>query len=243
MNVDKEHDMKGLTLRVLLLAAIVSWPPHSACAAQSGAPGSSQTGAYASGDHATNRYSRAAIDTRRNWFYQQQAKYASTPGFDPRRPGYSDRGTTDRPGRNPLYNRKYDHEARLRALGDDPKVASADRGWIHQEIRRVDLNRSRPRYLRSGSDTLRNPPGTDLAHAHGQENHKGYGFHYAQIQNSDLHRLQHTGYLDHTWQYERDHDNPAVGGDWWGQRNRERVPPEYRPGAPAAMNPVTRFAN
>ncbi len=180
-------------------------------------------------DRANSRYSKLAPDPRKNWYYKKQAAYAAMPGFDPYRPGYSDDGSkSGLPARNPDYDRKYDHEARLRQLGSDPKASSADRGWIRQEINRVDRNRSLPVKQRSGGDTLRMPPGKQLAHERGRENHKGYGFVYANLQDADLHRLQHTGALDHRWDYHRDMNNPDVGGDQWGRRLKERVPDVYR---------------
>ena len=230
--------MDKLIIRLLLLITIATGLPQAGFAAQTASQDANQASSYA-----TNRYSPAPIKTSRNWFHKQQANYAATPGFDPQRPGYSDKGTAQQPGRNPSYDRKYDHEARLRDLATDPKVGSADRGWINQEIRRVDMNRSLPKQQRSGSDTLRNPPGIELAHAPGQENHKGYGFHYAKIQNADLHRLQHTGAFDRTWQYEHDLNNPEVGGDQWGRRNKERVPPEYQTLPDHTMNSVAKIAN
>lgn len=202
----------------------------TAGADQASIAGTHSTGPAQISGYAKDRYSKLPINTSNNSYYKKQASYTATPGHDPRKPGYSDIGTNEAPGRNPTYDRKYDHEARLRAMAEDPKIGRAPRGEIKQEIHRVDLNRSRtlPKHLRSGSDIVRNPSGFDLAHAPGLENHKGYGFAHAQLQNSDLHRLQHTGKLDHTWQYERDMNNPNVGGDHWGRRNKERIPAEYQ---------------
>lgn len=56
------------------------------------------------------------------------------------------------------------HETRLRALGSDDKTGSADRGWIRQEISRVDRNRAANPNLIYGNtghataNTVRNPP-------------------------------------------------------------------------------------
>ena len=203
------------------------------------------TGNAGQHDGAPSRYSKLAPDPRKNWFYKKQAAYAAIPGFDPYKPGYSDDGSkSGLPARNPNYDRKYDHEARLRQLGSDPKTSSADRGWIRQEINRVDRNRSLPVKQRSGGDTLRMPPGKQLAHERGRENHKGYGFVYAKLQDADLHRLQHTGALDHRWDYHRDMNNPDVGGDQWGRRLKERVPDAYKnpvnQSQPAAGQSVVR---
>ncbi len=73
-------------------------------------------------------------------------------------------------------------QARLRQLGNDPKVSSADRGWIKQEI-----NKGK----RGGRKNLRNPPGKELAHKRGKEAAKGYSYEHSDLQNPDLHKLQH----------------------------------------------------
>lgn len=213
----------ALLLGLTQLAGTAGADQASTAGTHSAASG--QTSGYAK-----DRYSKLPINISNNSYYKKQAIYNATPGHDPRKPGYSDKGTNGAPGRNPTYDKKYDHEARLREMAEDPKLGRSIRGEIKQEIRRVDLNRSRalPKHLRSGSDNVRMPSGFDLAHARGVENHKGYGFSHAQLQSSDLHRLQHTGKLDHTWQYERDMNNPNVGGDHWGRRLKERTPPEYQ---------------
>ena len=84
--------------------------------------------------------------------------------------------------RSPYYNRQADKQARLRSLAGDSKLGSADRGWIKQEMNAVD---------RGKTVDMRNPPGKDLAHERGRENAKGYGYGYANLQNHDLHLLQH----------------------------------------------------
>ncbi|WP_100123241.1 polymorphic toxin type 8 domain-containing protein [Snodgrassella alvi] len=38
---------------------------------------------------------------------------------------------------------------------------------------------------------MRNPRGYELAHSRGYEAAKGYGYQYTELQNTDLHRLQH----------------------------------------------------
>jgi RHS repeat-associated protein len=75
-------------------------------------------------------------------------------------------------------------QARLLELLKDPKVSSADRGWIQQEINSIK---------RGTRDSIRNPPGKDLAHSRGREAAKGYSHveSPSQLQDRDLHQLQH----------------------------------------------------
>lgn len=177
--------------------------------------------------HYPNQNSNGANSdyTQRNWFYNKQAALAKDPNFDPNRPGYSTNHTGIK------YDRIYDKESRLRDWANDPNLGKADRGWIRQEIARVDHNRS---LGIKAKDTMRNPPGKDLAHQRGRENGKGYGLNYANLQNHDLHMLQHTGKLDGN--YMRDKDKPDLGGDRFGILNKERVPPAYE----AAIGNSTR---
>ena len=85
-------------------------------------------------------------------------------------------------------------QKRLRELMDDNKVSSADRGWIKQEVNAID---------RGNRKNIRNPPGKDMAHERGREAAKGYGYEHSNLQDRDLHRLQHR------------YDN-------YGRRNKER---------------------
>lgn len=132
---------------------------------------------------------------------------------------------------NEGYNREPDRQARLRELVDDPKLGRADRGWIKQEINRIELKDPRNAQLSiaekrkalNGKNRLRNPPGMQLAHARGNEHHKGYSYSYAAVQNTDLHLLQHK------------YDN-------FGAANPERVPEGYSSaisssGNKSAINP------
>lgn len=73
-------------------------------------------------------------------------------------------------------------QARLRELADDPKVSSADRGWIRQEMRSIEQGKQ---------TAIRNPPGRELAHERGREAAKGYDYTRSNLQDRDLHRLQH----------------------------------------------------
>jgi RHS repeat-associated protein len=73
-------------------------------------------------------------------------------------------------------------QARLKDLANDPKLGSADRGWLQQEINSV---------ARGQRSSIRNPPGKDLAHERGREAAKGYDYKHANLQDRDLHKMQH----------------------------------------------------
>jgi hypothetical protein len=73
-------------------------------------------------------------------------------------------------------------QARLRELGNDPNVSSANRGWIKQEQNAIE---------RGQRDMIRNPPGKDLAHERGREAAKGYSYEHSNLQDRDLHRTEH----------------------------------------------------
>jgi RHS repeat-associated protein len=73
-------------------------------------------------------------------------------------------------------------QARLRELLNDLKLGAADRGWIQQEVNSIN---------RGQRNSVRNPPGKDLAHERGREAAKGYGYEHSNLQDRDLHRLQH----------------------------------------------------
>ena len=84
-------------------------------------------------------------------------------------------------------------QARLRELADDPKVSSRDRGWIEQEINSIQ-NQS----TRKGRDgvfrpqkNIRVPPGKELAHRRGKSAKDGHSYAHSDLQEIDLHRLQH----------------------------------------------------
>jgi RHS repeat-associated protein len=73
-------------------------------------------------------------------------------------------------------------QTRLRELANDDKLGSADRGWIKQEMNSIE---------RGQRSSIRNPPGKDLAHERGREAAKGYDYSHSNLQDRDLHRLQH----------------------------------------------------
>jgi len=73
-------------------------------------------------------------------------------------------------------------QARLRELAADPKVSSADRGWITQEMNSI---------ARGQRSNIRVPPGKVLAHRRGFEAKKGFSYQHSDLQLVDLHKLQH----------------------------------------------------
>lgn len=73
-------------------------------------------------------------------------------------------------------------QARLRELSNDSKLGKADRGWIKSEINQIN---------RGNRKNIRNPPGKDLAHQRGREAAKGYSYEHSNLQDRDLHRMQH----------------------------------------------------
>lgn len=73
-------------------------------------------------------------------------------------------------------------QKRLKELAHDLKLGSADRGWLKQEINEV--KRGKKAYLR-------NPPGKELAHKRGYEAAKGFDYSHTNLQEKNLHKLQH----------------------------------------------------
>jgi len=73
-------------------------------------------------------------------------------------------------------------QPRLKELGDDQKVSSSDRGWIKQERHQIQ---------RGERQRIRVPPGKNLAHRRGFEAKKGFSYKHSDIQDKDLHTLQH----------------------------------------------------
>jgi RHS repeat-associated protein len=73
-------------------------------------------------------------------------------------------------------------QARLRELVNDPKVSSVDRGWIKQELNQIKRGKRK---------TVRVPVGKELAHRRGFEAKKGYGYEYSDLQDIDIHKIQH----------------------------------------------------
>ena len=73
-------------------------------------------------------------------------------------------------------------QKRLRELGEDPKVSSRDRGWIKQEQNQIKRGKRK---------NIRVPPGKEMAHRRGKEARKGHGYEHSDLQDKDLHKLQH----------------------------------------------------
>lgn len=73
-------------------------------------------------------------------------------------------------------------QTRLRELADDPNASSADRGWIRQEMNSIE---------RGQRQTIRVPPGKVLAHRRGFKAQDGFSYHYSDLQDVSLHKLQH----------------------------------------------------
>ena len=73
-------------------------------------------------------------------------------------------------------------QARLKELGEDPKLGKADRAWIKQEQRLIQQGKRK---------NIRNPKGKVLAHPRGKEAAKGYSYKDSQLQLDSNHKLQH----------------------------------------------------
>jgi RHS repeat-associated protein len=100
-------------------------------------------------------------------------------------------------------------QPRLRDLANDPLLGAADRGWLTQEINAIN---------RGQRSSIRNPPGKDLAHERGREAAKGYDYKQANLQDRDLHKLQHK-YDD----YGRANlERPLNGGGVWVSNGSNR---------------------
>ena len=80
-------------------------------------------------------------------------------------------------------------QPRLRELADDPKLSSADRGWIKQELNQI--KRGKRKSIRLPGAQQGKPGGKELAHPRGEEAAKGVGYDKANLQDKDLHKIQH----------------------------------------------------
>jgi hypothetical protein len=80
-------------------------------------------------------------------------------------------------------------QARLKELLNDPKLGKADKGWIKQEIN--SIARKSENSKGNARTRIRNPPGKQLAHKRGYEAAKGYGYEHSNLQDTNLHKLQH----------------------------------------------------
>ncbi|VTX76503.1 Putative deoxyribonuclease RhsC [Neisseria sicca] len=77
-------------------------------------------------------------------------------------------------------------QERIRALATDKSQPRFVRGWVQNEIRRVEGLKAAGR-----SGRLRLPPGFDLAHWRGYESAKGFSYTFTSLLTRILHRLQH----------------------------------------------------
>ncbi len=73
-------------------------------------------------------------------------------------------------------------QARLRQLLRNSSTSRAVRGWIKQELNAI---------ARGQRSNIRVPKGFQLAHRRGFEARYGFGYGHSDLQNIDLHRLQH----------------------------------------------------
>jgi hypothetical protein len=72
-------------------------------------------------------------------------------------------------------------------MADDPNLSSADRGWIKQELNHI----KRGGRGKNKRKTIRVPPGKQMAHRRGCEAKKGFDYMHSDLQDTDLHALQH----------------------------------------------------
>ena len=77
---------------------------------------------------------------------------------------------------------RHGKQKRLKDLIYDNKLSKSDRGWLKQENNQIK---------RKKRNNLRVPPGKELAHQRGFEASKGYGYDKSNLQDKDLHKLQH----------------------------------------------------
>lgn len=81
-------------------------------------------------------------------------------------------------------------QAKLRELANDPKVSSADRGWIKNEIRHVKTG-NRKTIRVPGNSRNSKQGGKVLAHERGKRAKNGFGYEHSNLQDTDLHKLEH----------------------------------------------------
>ena len=100
------------------------------------------------------------------------------------------------------YNANYGRtgkQPKLKGLAQDPNVSSADRGWFQQELNQIARGK-RSTVRLPGSSRLREINGVGygglsgkvLAHRRGFAAKNGFGYQYSDLQDVDLHKLQHS---------------------------------------------------
>ncbi|MBU4348573.1 hypothetical protein KJ671_03690 [Patescibacteria group bacterium] len=65
---------------------------------------------------------------------------------------------------------------------NNSKISTTNKGWIKQEMNQISRGKRK---------NIRVPPGKNLAHKRGREAKKGYDYEYSDLQDIDLHKLQH----------------------------------------------------
>ena len=80
-------------------------------------------------------------------------------------------------------------QGRLRELADDPKLGSADRGWLKQEINQI--KRGKRKNIRLPGSSRGKPGGKVLAHRRGMRAKDGHSYKHSDLQDVDLHKLEH----------------------------------------------------
>ena len=79
-------------------------------------------------------------------------------------------------------------QERIRALATDKSQPRFVRGWMQNEIRRVETSKSLGKTTKL---SLRLPPSFDLAHWRKYESKKGFSYTFTCLLTRILHRLQH----------------------------------------------------
>lgn len=73
-------------------------------------------------------------------------------------------------------------QEKLKAIAKDDKASSADRGEIKRDMNEI---------ARGKRTNIRVPAGKQLAHKRGKPAKAGYDYSNSDLQDTDLHRLQH----------------------------------------------------
>ena len=81
-----------------------------------------------------------------------------------------------------IQNGRSGRQARLKELGNDPKLGKADKGCLKQEQNRIKQGKR---------SSIRNPRGEVLAHPRGKEAAKGFSYKESKLQLESNHKLQH----------------------------------------------------
>ena len=160
------HAMHKLVAFLLTALVLLTFPAQAGTGYLPGSAGQTPPARmYVAGQiHATSApRQRPRNSNPSGWFNrQQQARTAASGPFAQQRFG--------RVGQHavPEHDAAFEREAQLRALTKDPRLGRSDRGWLHQEIHRVERNRERmPVATGSPEDTVRPPFGKTLVQHRG----------------------------------------------------------------------------